>query len=260
MLYRKHGIPEVEEIVLCKVTKLYPNSVFVEMLEYGNKVGVVYISEVAPGRIRNLREYVEIGRQIVCKVIRIDPATGNIDLSLRRANSTQRAEKLEEIKQELKAESILKSVSEKLKKPLYEIYTQVSSKVLKEYSHLFVCFREIAAGNADLEKLGVEKNIAKELTAIILEKFKPAKVFLTGEISLKTYASDGIDKVKAALAGIGKISSTITLAYLGGGKYKFTLEDTDYKTAEKTLRKLEEFIDKFNDKISTASITREKSE
>jgi len=51
MLYQRKGIPEENEIVLCKVTKIYPNSVFVDLLEYA-KPGMVHISEVSPGRIR----------------------------------------------------------------------------------------------------------------------------------------------------------------------------------------------------------------
>src|SRR3989339_1873960 len=98
MLHHKKGYPEEEEIVFCKVTKIFPNSVFVEILEYGEQ-GLVHISEIAPGRIRNLRDYVSEGRQIVCKVLRIDRQRGHIDLSLRRVNSTQRGEKLEQIKQ-----------------------------------------------------------------------------------------------------------------------------------------------------------------
>ena len=89
MLYKREGLPETDEIVLCKVTKIFPNSVFAELVEYRDS-GMIHISEVSPGRIRNLRDYVSVGRQIVCKVLRIDRERGHIDLSLRRVNSNQR--------------------------------------------------------------------------------------------------------------------------------------------------------------------------
>src|SRR3989338_7299732 len=113
MLHKKKGIPEEEEIVLCKVTKIFPNAVFVELLEYGEQ-GIVHISEVSPGRIRNLRDFVSVDRQIVCKVLRVDKINRHLDLSLRRVNSTQRMQKLDEIKQELKAEALIKNLSQKL--------------------------------------------------------------------------------------------------------------------------------------------------
>lgn len=259
MLHHKKGLPEEEEIVLCKVTKIFPNSVFVDLLEYGEQ-GLVHISEIAPGRIRNLRDYVSEGRQIVCKVLRIDRQRGHIDLSLRRVNSHQRAAKLEEIKQETKAETLVQHLAKRLQRPAEELYQNTAEKVFKEYSHLYLCFKDVAAGNADLEKLGLEKKLAAELTSAIVDKFKPPKVTLKGEIKIQSYASDGVEKIKSLLLGIENVSSTIKVTYLGGGRFKVTIEDIDYKPAEQTLKRVQELLEKFNDKLSSASFEREKSE
>ncbi len=256
MLYRRTGMPETDEIVLCKVTSIFPNSVFVELVEY-DKPGMVHISEISPGRIRNLRDFVSIGREIVCKVLRIDREKGHIDLSLRRVNSTQHQAKLDEIKQELKAESLIKNLSKKLKIPAEKLYQLLSEKIFKEYSHLYLCFWEIVNGQADLEKLGVEKKLAQEITAAVLEKFKPEKITLKGEIRLQTYSSDGLDKIKKTLAEIGKISESLSLSYLGAGRYRLIIEDSDYKPAEKKLKKVEGILEKFVDKLSTAELKRD---
>jgi len=259
MLHKKKGYPEEEEIVFCKVTKIFPNSVFVELLEYGEQ-GLVHISEIAPGRIRNLRDYVSEGRQIVCKVLRIDQQKGHIDLSLRRVNSHQRAAKMEEIKQEAKAETLIQQLAKRLQLPPEEFYRKITEKVFKEYSHLYLCFKDVVDGSADLEKLGLENKIAVELTNAIMDKFKPPKVILKGEITLQTYLSEGIEKIKATLTNIEKISNTIRISYLGGGRFKLIIEDLDYKPAEQTLRKVQEILDKFIDKLSTAAFEREKTE
>ena len=250
-------MPEEGEIVLCKVTKIYPNSVFVDMLEYTDS-GMVHISEVSPGRIRNLRDFVSVGRQVVCKVLRIDRERGHIDLSLRRVNSNQRREKLDEIKQELKAEQLLKNIATKLKIPAKDFYRDISSKIFKEYSHLYLSFRDVVEDGISLEKLGISKNISEELTTAVLEKFKPKKVVLKGEIRLRTYAEKGVEAIRQVLEKIEKISSSINLFYLGGGRYKILIEDVDYKPAEEKLSKVEALIEKFVDKLSTASFTREK--
>jgi translation initiation factor 2 subunit 1 len=260
MFYKRQGIPEEDEIVLCKVTKLYPNSVFVDLIEY-NDSGMIHISEVSPGRIRNLRDFVSVGRQIVCKVLRIDRDRGHIDLSLRRVNSNQRREKLDEIKQELKAESIVKSVAKRLGKKTAEIYTSVSKKILEEYSHLYLCFYDVAEGNADLIKMGISKDVAEGLTQIILEKFKPERITIEGDIKMETYESDGVENIKSALIEIEKVSSTISLSYLGAGKYKMIIEDVDYKPAEANLKKVEKILEKFaKDKLSKSEFVREKKD
>ncbi|PIZ52524.1 translation initiation factor IF-2 subunit alpha [Candidatus Woesearchaeota archaeon CG_4_10_14_0_2_um_filter_33_13] len=259
MFYKRHGIPEENEIVLCQVTKLFPNSVFVDLLEYGQS-GMVHISEVSPGRIRNLRDYVSIGRQVVCKVLRIDRERGHIDLSLRRVNSNDRKEKLDSIKQELKAESIVKSVAKRINKPAEEVYKKISVPIFQEYDFLYSCFRDVAEEEADLEKMGIEKSLAQEFNNIIIEKFKPESFFINAVIHLETYKPQGIEKIKKTLQDIEKVSDKVTIAYLGGGRYKLIIEDVDYKLAENSLSKVEGILEKFNDKLSTSKLEREKKD
>ena len=61
MLYKRDGFPEEDEVVLCNVTQIFHNSVFVDILDYRLQ-GMVHISEIAPGRIRNMRDYVDVNR------------------------------------------------------------------------------------------------------------------------------------------------------------------------------------------------------
>ena len=260
MYYKRNGTPEINEIVLCKVTKIFPSSVFVELLEYPGKSGIVHISEVSPGRIRNLRDYVSVGRQIVCKILRVDREKGHIDLSLRRVNSNQRREKLDEVKQELKAESLIRNLAKKLGKKTEALYDEVGSKVLNEYSHLHLCFKDVVDGDIDLKKIGLPAKLAEELTSAILDKFKPARITIQGEIKIQTYHSEGVEKIKKTLTAIEKISPTINLFYLGAGRYKLVIEDVDYKPAEKNLLKVQDLLKKFNDKLSAATFEREKSD
>src|SRR3989304_247871 len=102
MFYQRQGLPEDGELVLCTVEKIYPSSIFVDIDEY-KKQGLIHISEIAAGRIRNIRDYAVEGKKIVCKVIRIDKEKGHIDLSLRRVNESQQRNKISSIKQEQRA-------------------------------------------------------------------------------------------------------------------------------------------------------------
>ena len=259
MYYKLNGLPEENEIVLCQVTKIYPNSVFVSLIEY-NDSGMIHISEVSPGRIRNLRDYVSVGRQIVCKVLRLDRARGHIDLSLRRVNSNQRREKLDEIKQELKAEQLVKNLAKKHKQKPEVLYKQITDKIFKEYSHLYLCFKDLVDEAADLEKIGLPKKLSTEITEAVLDKFKPKKITIKGEMRLQTYHSDGVERIKKSLQSVEKVSETLEVFYLGAGRYKLLIEDFDYKPAEATLKKVQKILDKFEDKLSTAVFERDKND
>ena len=90
MLLKKRGYPPEDSLVLVTVTKVNPNSVFVTLDYYENRPGLIHISEISPGRIRNIRDFVIEGKKVVCKVLKIDQTKGHIDLSLRRVTEIQR--------------------------------------------------------------------------------------------------------------------------------------------------------------------------
>jgi len=236
MLYKKEGMPEEDEIVLCTVSKVQHNSVFAVLDEYG-KTGMMHISEISPGRIRNIRDFVQEGKKIICKVLRVDKVKGHIDLSLRRVNEGQRRKKNEDIKQEQRAEKIIESAAKQLNRQLNEVYEEVSSKVFDKYEYIFQCFNDIVEKDFDLKKIGVEDKVADLLTALVKEKIKPAEVKIKGIMKLVSYAPDGIDIIKKTLQRaetIGKGYANVT--YAGGGAYNIVITAPDYKTAEKLMK------------------------
>ena len=87
---------EVGDIVLCTVDKIVGTTVFVKI--EGDGEGSIVVSEIAPGRIRNLRDYVVPKKKIVCKVLRISEK--NVELSLRRVSLKEKKERMEQLKQE----------------------------------------------------------------------------------------------------------------------------------------------------------------
>lgn len=235
MLYQREGYPEEGELVLCTVTKVFHHSVFAHLDEY-DKGGLIHISEVSPGRIRNIRDYVTVGKKIVCKVLRIDQARGHIDLSLRRVNEGEKKRKVEEIKQEQKAEKVIEIVAKELGEKKEKIYDSVTSKVFEHYPYLHLFFKDLALGEARIEDLKLESKLAKILKEIVVERFKPAKVEIKGVLNLSSWASDGIEVIKKTLAQ-GE-QKGVLIAYLGGGRYKIKVEAGDYKEAEGILKKV----------------------
>ena len=240
MLLRKTGLPEEDEFVLCTVTKIYFQSVFVIMDEY-DKPAMIPISEIAPGRIRNIRDFVKEGKKVVCKVLRIDTAKGHVDLSLRRVNEAQRREKLSQIKQEHLAENIVDFLAKKLKKDVKKLYGEITIKLFEKYESLYEAFEETVNGTLDLSKF-IDKKIAKELTELIKQRIKPPIVHITGDLSLISYQPDGVEIIKQGLKkGLSKVED-VTVKYKGAGTFKVTVQAEDYKTAEKNLAKFTDQI------------------
>jgi len=101
--------PEEGELVLCTVTKVQGTTVFAELDKY-SKTGVIHTSEISPGRIRNIRDFVVPNKKIVCKVLRLDVSKGHIDLSLRRVSKKDTQEEIQRYKKDKVAEKILEMI------------------------------------------------------------------------------------------------------------------------------------------------------
>jgi translation initiation factor 2 subunit 1 len=257
MLYRKSGFPHDSEFVLCTVTKIQFNSVFVRLDEY-DKQGMIHISEISPGRIRNIRDYVREGKVVVCTVLRVNRERGQIDLSLRRVNETQKRIKLNEIKQEQKAEKILEVVAKSQKKELNSFYISIISKLSEKYSGLYGFFEDIVAGNAQIKQLELQKPVADALEELIRQRIKLPEVEIEGNLYLTSYQPNGVEIIRGALAKLQDAGKdAVSLHYVGAGKYPVKVKAEDYKAAEKIMKKsIDAAIDYTNKNKSEGNFER----
>ena len=153
---------DIGEIVMCTVDRIVGTIVFVKI--DGNGEGSIILSEIAPGRIRNLRDYVVPKKRIVCKVLRI--SGDRIDLSLRRVTQKEKKELIEQYKQEKSYISVLKSI-------LGEKADKIIEEILKE-EKIYNFLEEAKENSKKLEKI-VGKNETKKILDILnLQKQKKA--------------------------------------------------------------------------------------
>jgi len=80
--YRKK-IPDVDEIVIAKVTKINEYGVDVVLCEYNNVHGFINCGEVSRKKKINLNKLLVVGKMILLNVIRVDDEKNFIDLSKR---------------------------------------------------------------------------------------------------------------------------------------------------------------------------------
>lgn len=215
--------PEEGEFVLCTVMKIMGTTVFVNIEDY-KKEGVVSTSEVAPGRIRNIRDYVTINKKIVCKVLRINKEKGTIDLSLRRVSQKETREVMDEYKKEHTAVLTLKLV-------LNEKALQAAEKIKEKYPSV-TAFLESANKNPALLKDYFSKEESEKLSSLLKERIKEKKYVQKATLSISSTASNGISIIKDALMP----AKNVTISYLGAPNYSISSEASDPKIAEKKLK------------------------
>ena len=206
---------EEGQIVLCEVQKILGTTVFCKI--QGNGEGTLITSEIAPGRIRNLRAYVMPGKKIVCKVLRIKG--DNVYLSLRRVKQNEKKELLDKIKKEKNYKAILKTVLGK------EKAEKITEKIIEEQS-IFDFFEEIKENPKVLEKF-VNKTESEKIIKILESKKEKPKQ-LKQIFTLSSKAEDGIKITKGIIKGADE-NSDAEFSYLAAGKYRLTMTGENFK-------------------------------
>lgn len=247
MVRKKKGMPEESELVLCTVTKIYPHCVFANVDDYEHKQGMIHISEISPGRIRNIHDYVKIGKKVICKVLRVDMQKGHIDLSLRRVSEGQKKEKAEMIKKQQKAEKIVEFVAVKLNMDKDKLYADLLSRSAEEYGSLHDVFEDFIVEESALRDLKLPKEVYDELAEVVRQRIKPPEVVIEGEIKLRSYSPEGVNVIKRILTEADSSDDAVIIKYKGGGAYSISVTYDNYKDAEKVMEKATGIIGKSAD-------------
>ena len=203
------------DIVLCTVKRIESASVFVEI--EGGGVGSLVMSEVAAGRIRNLREYVAPNKKIVCKVIGINQ--DNIQLSLRRVTARERDEAMIKYQKEKTFKAMLKAITKDAEIKL--------ENIKKEYE--LADFTDEIRANPSLLNKFFTKPEAEQIGKIIQEKEDTIK--LSKKIFvLRTLSASGLEDIKKI------ISKDAEVHYLGSSQFSISTIGKDFKEANTKLQ------------------------
>ncbi|MBT4257993.1 hypothetical protein HOD88_02330 [archaeon] len=217
---------EVGDIVMCIVERIAGTLVFVKIEGHGQ--GSITLSEIAPGRIRNLREYVVPNKRIICKVLRI--VGERIDLSLRRVTPKEQKEIREQNKVEKGYISVLRTI---LKEKAKEIIEKIQNSE-KVYDFL----ERSKEDKKELEKLVGKEDSEKILEILTTQKQK--EVSLKKEFELNGSSSNGLEVLKEVL----EKTKTTEIKYISAGKYLIKSTAENIKEADKKIKEELESIEK----------------
>lgn len=233
------GYPESGDLVVGEVDEIADFGVFVDLLEYEDKRGLVHVSEVASGWIKNIRDHVNIGQVVVCKVFDIDESSQQIDLSIKDVNDHQRSDKIQEWKNEQKADKWMElAFGEDISD---EKFSSVANALVSEYGSLYEGFEEAAIhGPSALESIDLSDEEVEAIVSTARENVSVPYVTVTGYVDLRSPSANGVEDIREALQaaeGNGEIPDEIELdvTYVGAPEYRIRVKAPNYKTAESNL-------------------------
>lgn len=208
---------------MCTVKSIEGTTIFLHIEDGGE--GSMILSEVAAGRIRNIREYVSPNKKIVCKVLKI--TDDHIELSLRRVTGKEREEILERYKKERTLISLLKAICASP--------TELVQKLRDKYP-LWEFSDKLKEDPSIIEKF-VSKQEQEKIAKLLLEKREKEKevkrVFV-----LQSFSDSGLQEIKEILS----VKDAI-VKYLGSSQFSISSSASDFKEANNKINASLELIE-----------------
>ena len=233
------GWPEPGELVVGEIDEIEDFGVFVDLDEYEDKRGLSHVSEVASGWIKNIRDHVREGERVVAKVLEVDEDAQQIDLSLKDVNDHQRSEKIQEWKNDQKADKWMTlAFGEDVDD---ETYTAIANAFIGEFGSLYDGFEQAAIhGPEVLESTDLTDDEIEAIVETARDNVSVPYVNVTGYVDLRSPSIEGVDDIREAMKaaeGNGEVPEEVDLevTYVGAPEYRIQVKAPNYKTAESQL-------------------------
>ncbi len=236
---RAKGFPENGELVVCTVTNVKNFGAFVTLDEYDGKEGFVHVRDVATGWVKYIRDFIREGQKIVCKVLGVDSSKGHIDLSLKSVNDHQKREKIQQWKNENKAEKLVEIIAERMSISVDEAYALFANDLLEVYETLYGAF-ETAVAYPDEFLEDFSGDWIDTFMEVAGENVTPPFVQIDGILEMTSAAPNGVELIKKALmAGLKAADGAdAEIASIGSPKYRVVVTASEYKEAEDVMKKM----------------------
>jgi len=245
MVRKRHELPEVGELVVGTVTKVFEYGAYVRLEEYGGLEAFLPWSEVSTKWIKDIRDFVKEDQRVIAKVIRVDRRKKHVDISLKRVSEGEQRRKLLEWKRAQRAEKLLEITASKISKTLDDAYREVGWKLEDKYGEILTGL-ELAAQRG--EEVLREAQVPEEWIRPLMEELKKhvevKKVKIHGLLTLTSLSPDGVNRIRDVLSkpliSLAKDldKNTLIRVYtVGAPRYRVEVISTDYKAAEKILSK-----------------------
>ncbi len=219
------------QIVLCTVDRIVGTVVFVKLEDSGFE-GTITFSEVSPGRIRNIRDFVFPGKKIACKILNFDK--NGLQLSLRRVKLKEKKEINEFYKKEKSYLAVLKS---NLKES-----EDIIQKIRDDFESLTEFFDNIKEDHGILKKY-VSDKIDFEKIIKVLDSKKEKQKELTKKFSLINKSESGITGIKDIISEGIKGYENCSVTTIGAGNYLLKIISKDLKKADSDLNNIINFFE-----------------
>jgi len=201
-------VPELGELVIGRITSVKDYGAYVAVDEYPGYEGFVHVSEISLKWVRNIRDILREGQRNVFKIIRVNPETLQIDLSIKKVSQREKVEKLLEVKKKSKVVRVMELFEKEAGKNAVQKVYAMESDPLKLYD----LFEKFAGGVGVSEVLaGLTAQEAEVLQRLVTQEIKRREFVVKADIVLRCEDARGVEAIREAAlaaeaaAGVGEV-------------------------------------------------------
>jgi len=221
------------------------------LLEY-EKEGLLFKDEVSKRNI-TINRLLEIGKEEILKVIKVDKKKGFIDLSKKQVNEEEKEQCKLRYAKSKQVEVIAKMLSIHTDTPIGTVYKKVIWPLYENHDHALDALKEILQGETTiLDGLKIENNIKDELLKIIKERLAIQPFKIRADFKLICNQFEGIEAIKKALL-CGEKKSTEEI------KIKFNMIGSPLYECSLITKNKKEGIEMMNQALNEVKKSIEKS-
>ncbi len=233
------AIPQLGELVVGKITEVKNYGAYVELDDYPGVEALIHVSEISLKWVRNIRDHLKEGQKNIFKVIRVNPDSMQVDISLRRVSKREREEKLLELKKKQKVQLIVKSTAEKTGYNAETLMPQLLDSVKGGVIQLYDLFEEISEGKpARAFFPAVDERVLKVLESVVGEEIRRREAVVKGELCLRCDGSRGVEVIRKAVIeseGLAGAGESVEIKVKGPPIYTVWVKAATHERAEMLL-------------------------
>jgi translation initiation factor 2 subunit 1 len=246
-------IPQLGELVVGRIKEVKNYGAYVELDEYPGVEALIHVSEISLKWVRNIRDHLKEGQRNIFKVIRVNPDSMQVDISLRRVSKREREEKLLEIKKKQKVQVIIKSTVEKTGSHGENLLPKLLESVGGDFLRLYDVFEEISEGRPARGFFpNLDEGISKALESVISEEIRRREAVVKGELSMRCDGRNGVEVIRNAVIASEALagpSESIEIKVKGPPIYTVWVRAS---TAERASELLQEVYKKCGEMMAAA--------
>jgi translation initiation factor 2 subunit 1 len=244
-MVKRKGLPNIQELVVVKITEVTQFAAWCDLLEYEAR-GMIPISEAAGKWIFDVSEVVKEGEIRVAKVIKVEEDKNLVHLSLKRVSKMDEKEKMNEFRREERGEKLLELAARSLGKSLQQAYEEAGYLLQEKFGSLYDAIINIKKNYSKLEKMKIPKEWIDAIVNVVEKSIREKEVEIKFEIEVRSLEPNGVEIIKGILKEVEEKTGGI-VKYLSAPTYRLEVKTTNPKKDEKkVLTALEKIKSKYD--------------